>query len=802
MALFNIFVDIAARLANFESGMQRADKVLKNFQRGVSTISRSINTTLGAIGVGFSLHALNSAIKEAIARADDFSALGQAFGTTATEISRLDYIARQSNSSIQDLAGGMQKLFVSVGGGSKQAGRVTKAFDELGLSVDSLKILPLREQLEALAGAFTKIENPVDRLTIANALFAKQAKSWVPLLNKGAEGMRQLAEESDNLGNTLTAEGTKRLEEMDRQLKKVTAASMGLKTELAIGLGPALVAIYEFFTTAAKGARVFWEALLGPTEPVAVLQEQLDDLVERRNEILNHLRRIEGSALVLPEVLVQWRGELVKVEAEMGRINLALQQFGKDAAAASGGGVGDPLVDEEKLDKARTDVLALGDPLKKLTAQFEENRQKLIAVGLEFPELRASASSAISFITAEFWDATAAVREFEDSLTSIRVDGLELTLVDSGIKEQIDHIAAALDNYSGKAIRKSVEMTAAQSQAFDRLAASIKGPTDQLALLDQALGSEAFADLDRSIKEDMTKAEGEALGKIKSDMDAMGAAFKETTDKMSVYAEQAARNMQDSLADFLFDPFDKGIKGMLSGFIDILRRMVAEAAAAKIFEALGAGRGGGFFGKLLGSILGASAGGGSGGGSGGFRFGGPKAEGGAVAPGQHYLVGEKGPELFVPGASGAIVPNNALEGSALLGGLFGAGKTGASGAIDKMADDFNKTKETFVPNNALLGGLFGAGKTGGGSGFARAAGGPVSAGKSYLVGEKGPEMFIPGASGAVVPNGGWMGGITVNNHMDNRGASVELIKALPEILNERDRRLIESLRDAKSRGQF
>jgi len=38
-------------------------------------------------------------------------------------------------------------------------------------------------------------------------------------------------------------------------------------------------------------------------------------------------------------------------------------------------------------------------------------------------------------------------------------------------------------------------------------------------------------------------------------------------------------------------------------------------------------------------------------------------------------------------------------------------------------------------------------------GGARAAGGPVSSGSSYLVGEEGPELFTPGRSGMIHPNG-------------------------------------------------
>lgn len=56
--------------------------------------------------------------------------------------------------------------------------------------------------------------------------------------------------------------------------------------------------------------------------------------------------------------------------------------------------------------------------------------------------------------------------------------------------------------------------------------------------------------------------------------------------------------------------------------------------------------------------------------------------------------------------------------------------------------------------NIVTGGGFGADPAVKGSGFggARASGGPVSGMRSYLVGEKGPEMFVPATSGFIVPN--------------------------------------------------
>ena len=60
--------------------------------------------------------------------------------------------------------------------------------------------------------------------------------------------------------------------------------------------------------------------------------------------------------------------------------------------------------------------------------------------------------------------------------------------------------------------------------------------------------------------------------------------------------------------------------------------------------------------------------------------------------------------------------------------------------------------------------LFGGAFSGGGGFFSglfggfRADGGPVSAGKSYIVGERGPELFTPGASGQITSNENMRGG--------------------------------------------
>jgi phage-related minor tail protein len=84
----------------------------------------------------------------------------------------------------------------------------------------------------------------------------------------------------------------------------------------------------------------------------------------------------------------------------------------------------------------------------------------------------------------------------------------------------------------------------------------------------------------------------------------------------------------------------------------------------------------------------------------------------------------------------------------------------------------------FLGGSKFLGGIF---KYGG----PRASGGPVNSGKSYLVGEKGPEMFTPSSSGTIIPNGamGSSGGKTVYN-IDARGADRSGLARLEQMIRD------------------
>lgn len=131
-------------------------------------------------------------------------------------------------------------------------------------------------------------------------------------------------------------------------------------------------------------------------------------------------------------------------------------------------------------------------------------------------------------------------------------------------------------------------------------------------------------------------------------------------------------------AEQAFASFLKGIASILA---DAAKRIIATYIAigiARIFAGIGGGGEGGLNLDAVQSYSGVGA---------NTDVSGliPRANGGPVGAGQRYMVGERGPELFVPRSSGTIVPNDALGGSANVTVNVDASGSSVEGSAEEAA---------------------------------------------------------------------------------------------------------------------
>ncbi|CAN5334749.1 hypothetical protein BH10PSE12_BH10PSE12_02660 [soil metagenome] len=144
----------------------------------------------------------------------------------------------------------------------------------------------------------------------------------------------------------------------------------------------------------------------------------------------------------------------------------------------------------------------------------------------------------------------------------------------------------------------------------------------------------------------------------------------EDAKKLSSDIKKSWSDTADGVLDSL-DRIESGIRG--GGILQTLSGVIG------LLEQLGSV---GLFGKSIAANINSSR---------------ARAAGGPVTGGSTYLVGEKGPELFTPGTSGAIIPNHRLQGAQAAGArmqrVLGANNDNARAIVVKVeANDYFDAK--------------------------------------------------------------------------------------------------------------
>jgi phage-related protein len=121
-----------------------------------------------------------------------------------------------------------------------------------------------------------------------------------------------------------------------------------------------------------------------------------------------------------------------------------------------------------------------------------------------------------------------------------------------------------------------------------------------------------------------------------------------------------------------------------------------------------------------------------------------------------------------------------------LGGALKIAKQALGTVISTVVDlvaSLVRGFQNVVKFGQAVGGIIGG--IGGALGFGgnRAMGGPVAGNTAYVVGERGPELFVPQGSGTIIPNNRMGGGgttinLTVNGAIDSESTARQIVRIL------------------------
>lgn len=189
--------------------------------------------------------------------------------------------------------------------------------------------------------------------------------------------------------------------------------------------------------------------------------------------------------------------------------------------------------------------------------------------------------------------------EYEKLLEQVRIGSV--TFKTQAQQDEALAAAQTLDfiNEQTKAYEESQKQAAALAKVLDELypdQAATNEYLSKLTLLTEALNNGTLS----------AEQYYEAVDKLEEK-------FNETTDGMTEFAVQAARNIQDAMGDTLEDVLSGNFDNIGSKFADMIVKMAANAAAANLAEALfgdfgKSGQIGGLIGSAFAGIFGTGAG--------------------------------------------------------------------------------------------------------------------------------------------------------------------------------------------------
>lgn len=564
------------------SAVDQTQAALNSATQGIKSLSSAVGGIPGfgplmaSISAFASLGAFKSLISDTISWAAEMQRASLRTGASVESLTALGKVARLSGTDLGSVESALVKMSRALSGADDDAKGAGHALAAIGLDVATLKSLDPANAMLEIARALSKWADDGSKTALVMAILGKNGAEMLPML-------KDLATQTD-LNGKLTQRQAEMAANMEKEWAKLTATGGIWAKSIALEIIPGLNKILEQMTEGTRIAGGFAQAFV---EFGAGLSFATGGIEGTRKEIARlNAEMASGRA---QNLLDMGSTDLSGTEASLAKMQRRLEyqkvQQRQDALQNSGAAFEDPR-----------DVLSRRLPKLNFTARDPKAEK----VGRGRAPAKERAPGSVQDYDAILMERIARAIEGTDI-----VKAEELTRM----LEKLDILAASgLDPALIKAVR-------------DDLTGATKAAADEVRRLNDLLEKTPTVQLEKA-RDDMvflTKALEE--GKIKEEqyLEAVTARLdlsgklKETLSDMDQFAIQAAKNMQDAFAEFLFDPFKNGTQTMLQSFGIAIRHMIANAVAAdlgkRLFGDVGSGNGiGGLVGEGLGWLKGAIGG--------------------------------------------------------------------------------------------------------------------------------------------------------------------------------------------------
>lgn len=579
----------------------QAQKHLQGMGSSFVDITKTIALmSVGLAGIG-SLAALRAGIFNAIEGMAGLKDAAERTGASVEKLSALKSVAKIGGRDFAEIEGAIVKLNKALHSTDDESKGAGKALAAIGLNIEELRAKDPAAAVFDIAKAFDKFQDGSGKSAAAMAIFGKTGAQLLPFL-------KDLAEQGELVGK-VTAEQARQADEYEKAMRRLSGSFSATSKAIAIELLPWLNQAAQSFLIARQHSDGFFDTLTKKIPGLQLVNVEAE-LAKVRAEFeqvdfrLSNNRARPGD----DKLFAKLQKELDYYQALLAAQNkladppkskaLDTMNFGPTGAEPKG--VADKITEAQRL-------------LQTLSQQIAIRELDIQTAGKQ-----SEAESEVAKVMTQLRDDTLKTTEAERIAIAAKAE--KLLVIDRELIAQREY-EKALEGANKAMADSRAEMEKAIQKAQEQ--ADLWGLSEaQISVVKQARLADALAIAEENgasedqlayLREEL-RLRGQltdALIDVERKKLAMG---KSGLTDLDDYAKNAARDIQRSFADFLFDPFAKGVDGMAIAFGNVIKRMVAEAVAAdlarKLFGSLvQGGNGPGLLGDMFSLLGGAFAGG-------------------------------------------------------------------------------------------------------------------------------------------------------------------------------------------------
>lgn len=629
-------IDVDVGTAKLEEGWSRANAISRREAARIQAQATAVGATIGTVlgnGISGGINLLVSQARKGIDALAGLGDMSEQFGISVQTLSALRRETTLSGASFDSLSSGIRALSVA-------ASSNNPAFKAMGISVKDAtgNLKDAETLLGEVAGKFAGYQDSAAKAALAQKLFGDQGVALIPLLDQlGRQGLDGVVEKARQAGAVLGDDAAAGAKQFTDDLHALRAAGDDFSNTLAASLLPSLHEAAQLvddpgfqsaLTKIAEAIGAIATQAVAATDELTKLYNRASGGVgvsgfnngvndaaslqaaQRELAQLQRLKERGGAADVLGTLVNSWdpgeilgtssvvlRGTGARNDARQAELRAQIDSYLRNRPTFNGvtssyvGTVSDakaqaPMLPQKQRDPTNAIAAAANsaEDAQRRLADLTERLQSQV----QGPATQAWNSYAKSVRDA----AEAGAKQIEAAQKQVALGdrSVNVAQVTADAQEQVakavDAARAAWENYRTEA-----------DKAFDRelkdVDASISQPTKALTQIAQAQRQYERAIESLTDRKDHGTITAEQFqrgqAEYKKLLDQQVKDIQNASDQINQFELEAARNIQDSIADTFYDLYtniDQGFDGILDSWGQLLLKMAAQAQAAQVGKAL------------------------------------------------------------------------------------------------------------------------------------------------------------------------------------------------------------------------